>query len=102
MKVSRSLVEQFQQTIPVYVKANFVSEDFDGSIWRATKLGGNFHIHPFSNGGFLTTTKLLIPDNQKREQFEASANQARQNKDLVFVLFSSPTMAHAICFVKKL
>ena len=104
MKVSRSIVEQFQQTMTAYVKENFTHNDFakPGSVFRATKRGVNFHIHPLSDSEFLEVTNGLIPNPKEREQFEENASQQKKDGQITFVIFSTPTMAHAIVFIREL
>ena len=104
MKFSKSLIEQFQETIRAYTEAHVPPSAFDkpDQVFRATRVGDNFHIHTFSMREFYITTKLLIPNQKNRKEFETLALKQLKEGQVAFVVFSSQTKAHAICFNRKL
>ena len=103
MTVTRPLVEQFQETIRAYVNEHVDPSAFDqtGQVFRATRVGSNFHVHTFSMREFFIATKHLVRNQKDREEFETRALQQLKEGQVAFVVFSTQTMAHAICFVSK-
>ena len=53
-------------------------------------------------GEFLTVAKGFMPKEDRRKAFLKEAFESLQNGELVFVLFSTQTKAHAIVTVKPL
>ena len=96
---SQQLVAEFSLSIKAYLnKMNlallFTSKN---NIYRCTRTKNKFWIHVLSTKEFITTARILHPQNTNnylKECFEKCANGTIQ-----FVIFSTQTKAHAICAV---
>jgi len=104
MQRSQTLVQTFGQSITTYIEKTFKPSDFpeNGEIYRATKQGNRFYIHEFSMGEFLTVAKGLMPGEKRRKAYLKEAFESLQNGEMVFVVFSTETKAHAMVNVKPL
>lgn len=104
IKLSQNLVKDFGHSIRAYIDKTFKASDIPetGEIYRATKQGNRFYIHELSMGEFLTCAKGLMPEEDRRKAFLKDSFESLQNGELVFVLFSTQTKAHAIVTVKPL
>ena len=104
MQRSQSLVKDFGHSIRAFIDKTFKPSDMPkkGEIYRATKQGDRFYIHEFSMGEFITVATGLMPEESRRKAFLKESFESLQNGELVFVLFSTQTKAHAIVTVKPL
>ena len=96
---SKKLVAEFTVSIKAYLNKMNRALFFNSknNIYRCTRIKKKFWIHEFSTKEFITTARLLHPQNTNKylkKCFEKCANGTMQ-----FVIFSTPTKAHAICEV---
>ena len=99
---SQKLVAEFTISIKAFLNKLNLALFFSSknNIYRCTRINQKFFIHKFSTKEFITTARLLHPQQTNaylKECFEKCANGTLQ-----FVIFSSQTKAHAICEVNTL
>lgn len=101
---SQSLVKTFGISIRTYINRVFTAADFSGTgkVYRATRRGDVFYTHQLSMKEFFLCATGLMPDAARRKAFLNQAFEGMKEGQLVFVIFSSQTKAHAIVSVSRL
>ena len=104
IKRSQNLVKDFGQSMTAYIEKHFTKRQMPeiGEIYRATRQGNRFFLHELSMGEFLTCAKGLMPKEDRCKAFLKDVFESLQSGELVFVLFSTQTKAHAIVNVRPL
>ena len=96
---SQKLVAEFTVSIKAYLNKMNLALFFNSknNIYRCTRIKKKFWIHEFSTKEFITTARLLHPQNTDKYLKKCFGKCA--NGTIQFVIFSTPTKAHAICEV---